>query len=387
MRYAVLNKLPNSWQDLREIVVYGFGKVAQRNIGKLIKDFSVKCIVDNDPKYATGGEYKGIAIHNLQKAGKELKSHKVIVCTSSLAYASIQKDLQSLGLKEFEDYCRLENFMTEWYWKYRGEVVLSDMSSAITSRCTLNREHCNVFMPYYKEHYETTTSELMRDLELLFQRVDYLASYFIFGGEPLLNKSLPEMLMNIYDKYHDRIGCIQIITNGTLVPSKELMDACKKSHSKIRVSDYTNQVPYKNKLAEVKKKLEESGVDWAMGIHDTWRSLVFPAAIKPIAKNPEDIRRHMLNCSIGCHIVGDGRLYYCGALLGAARGKLWNFSEGDYIDLSKSEGSLERDKLRIMRYCLGDIDNQYISMCNVCYGLGTDNPYEVVAGAQMKQKN
>ena len=43
MSCDVLNRLPDSWQDLREIVVYGFGKVVQRNIDKIVRDFSVKC--------------------------------------------------------------------------------------------------------------------------------------------------------------------------------------------------------------------------------------------------------------------------------------------------------------------------------------------------------
>ena len=38
MSCDVLNRLPDSWQDLRESVVYGFGKVAI--------NFSVGCIVD-----------------------------------------------------------------------------------------------------------------------------------------------------------------------------------------------------------------------------------------------------------------------------------------------------------------------------------------------------
>ena len=385
MSCAVLNRLSDSWQNLREIVVYGFGKVAQRNIDKLIRDFSVKCIVDNDPKYAADGEYKGIAIHNLQKASKELKSHKVIVCTSSLAYASIQNDLQSLGLKEFEDYCRLEYFMPEWYWKYRKEVVISQMSSSITSRCTLNCQHCNVFMPYYKEHYDTKTEELLQDMALLFQRVDYLTSYFVFGGEPLLNKNLPEMLKKIYEKYHERVGYMQIITNGTVVPSPELLEVCKACGVKIRLSDYTRQVPYDKRLAEVKKALDQSGVDWSMGVYDTWLSLEFPAVKKPIANNPKDVKTHMLACSQGCHMFGDGRLYYCGALCNAQRCGLWQVREGDYVDLKKTEGSIEKDKLRVLRYCLGDVEQQFISLCSVCWGAGADNHHEVVAGVQMKR--
>lgn len=385
MSCDVLNRLPDSWRDLKEIVVYGFGKVAQRNIDKILRDFSVKCIVDNAPKYAAGTSYGEIVIQDQQSARGLLKTYKVIVCTSSLAYASIQKDLQSLGLKEFEDYCRLEDFMPEWYWKYRGEVVISQMSSSITSRCTLNCRHCNVFMPYYKTHYDTTVEELLQDMELLFRRVDYLTSYFIFGGEPLLNKSLPEMLTRIHEKYHDRIGYMQIITNGTVLPSQELLEACKACKVKIRLSDYTRQVPYNKKLEEVKNTLERSGVEWSMGVYDMWLSLEFPEKKKPIASNPEDAKKHMLACSQGCHMVGDGRLYYCGALCNADRCGLWKLQKGDYVDLNESEGSLEKDKLRILRYCLGDVDQKYISLCNVCYGAGADNPHEVVAGVQMKR--
>ena len=381
----VLNRLTDSWQDLQEIAVYGFGKVAQRNIDKIARDFSVKCIVDNAPKYAEEGSYQGIAIRNLQAAKEILKKYKVIVCTSSLAYASIQKDLQSLGLREFEDYCRLEDFMPEWYWKYRREVVISQMSSSITSRCTLNCERCNVFMPYYKEHYDTTADELLQDMDLLFQRVDYLTSYFVFGGEPLLNKNLPEMLRRVYEKYHGRIGYMQIITNGTVVPSQELLEACEACKVKIRLSDYTRQVPYEKKLAEVKETLDKSKVEWSMGVYDTWLSLEFPVVKKPIAPNPEEAKKHMLACSQGCHMVGDGRLYYCGALCNAQRCGLWQLREGDYVDLEKSEGSLEQDKLRVLRYCLGDVDKKYISLCNVCWGAGADNPHEVVAGVQMKR--
>ncbi|MBP3819590.1 MAG: hypothetical protein J6H31_14955 [Butyrivibrio sp.] len=111
MSCDVLERLADSWQDLHEVVVYGFGKVAQRNIDKIVRDFSVQYIVDNDHKYAGGGSYKGVGIYNFTEVKGKINESKILVCTTSLAYASIQKDLQSVGLKEFGDYCRLEDFM------------------------------------------------------------------------------------------------------------------------------------------------------------------------------------------------------------------------------------------------------------------------------------
>lgn len=384
MANDVLDRLTDDWKDLRDIVVYGFGKVAQRNIGKLHRDFSIQYIVDNG-KDKGGIQYQGIPIQPFKIVKDIISSCKIIVCTSSLAYASIQKDLQSIGLKEYQDYCRLEDFMPEWYWKYRGEVVISQMSSSVTSRCTLNCRDCNVFMPYYKEHYNSTAEEIMRDLDLLFRRVDYLTSYFLFGGEPFLNENLPTILTGVYEKYHDRIGYMQIITNGTVLPSEELLDVCKRYDVKIRLSDYTRQVLYRKRLDEVKDKLSNAELDWSMGVYETWLALCFPEKKEPIAKSAEEAKKHMLACSQGCHMVGDGKLYYCGALCSAKRCGLWKMREGDYVDLTKSEGALEADKLRILRYCLGDVDQQFISMCNVCWGAGADNPHEVIAGVQMER--
>lgn len=115
-----LNRLSDDWNDLRQIIVYGFGRVAQRNIHKLLKDFEVKCIVDNNQEFYKKSSYMGIPIVKFEKIklwGEKLHDAKVIVTTSAFAYASIKKDLESIGLKEYVDYCRLEDFLPEWYWK------------------------------------------------------------------------------------------------------------------------------------------------------------------------------------------------------------------------------------------------------------------------------
>jgi len=382
MDYQSLNKLSQDWNDIEKIVVYGYGKVAQRNIGKLYKDFKIISIIDNNPALK-GQTYEEIPIKSFSEEKENISKYKVVVCTSSLAYDSIKNDLQSIGMKEYADYCRLEDFMPEWYWKNKNEVCLSQMSSSINSKCTLNCEHCNMLMPYYKEHFWSTEEDIMRDMELLFQRVDYLASYFIIGGEPLLNENLPKILESVYNKYKDKIGYIQVITNGTILPSAELIDVCKRCNIKIRLSDYTNQVPYSKKLEEVKKCLSDNQVDNSMGVYETWLALGFPNKVEPIGKTPAEAKQHMLNCSQGCHMLGDGKLFYCGLMYSVGKSRLYRLREGDYVDLSKSEGTLLDDKLRVLRYCLGDMENEYVSLCNICYGAGADNPYEVPAGVQM----
>lgn len=45
----IWNRLSDDWIGIKDIIIYGFGRVAQRNIRKLKSDFYIKCIIDNNP--------------------------------------------------------------------------------------------------------------------------------------------------------------------------------------------------------------------------------------------------------------------------------------------------------------------------------------------------
>lgn len=74
----VLNRLTDDWKGLREIVVYGYGKVAQRNIGKLYRDFTIKYIVDNGADKANQ-QYQGIPVQPFADVKDKIAQYKIIV--------------------------------------------------------------------------------------------------------------------------------------------------------------------------------------------------------------------------------------------------------------------------------------------------------------------
>lgn len=88
---------------------------------------------------------------------------------------------KKLGLKAGKDFCSMEQFLTEWFWNYKKKVCLMEVHCMIKSRCTLKCKHCNMFMPYYKEHVDYTAKDILDDLELLFRCVDYIVAYRILG--------------------------------------------------------------------------------------------------------------------------------------------------------------------------------------------------------------
>lgn len=378
----VLNRLTEDWRDLKEIVIYGFGRVALRSIKKLKQDFRIKYVIDNKPDMQLIGKYLEWEIKNFQQVKDYIKSSKVIVATASSAYESIREDLLSVGMQEYKDFCKLEDFFTEWYWKYRGEVCISQVTSSLTSKCTFKCRNCGSLMPYFKEHYNYLPDDILVDLNLFFNRVDYLASYYLVGGEPFLNKNLGTIIQAIYDNYSDKIGCIQIVSNGSVVPDKITLNILRECKVNVRLSDYTDEISYAEKFEAVKIAFQQAGVDYTICKFEKWLDLGFPDSVHYKWKNPKEIKEHMLHCSTGCHALNDRKFYYCGTLFFAEKSKLFKLEDDDYIDLDKKSLDLLEDKIAFSRYCLGDIEKDYISLCKICRGYGLDNEHLVKAAEQ-----
>lgn len=380
----ILNRLPADWNDIKDIVVYGFGRTAVRNVDKLAEDFDISIIIDNDEKIH-GKLYRNCRVKNFAEVKDSLQGKKIVVATSSVAYTNIAKQLQEIGLKPNRDFCRLKDFMAEWYWKNRQQVCLSQTFSSITSRCTFRCKHCNFFMPYFdgNEHFEYDEKDILRDFELYFRVVDYVASWSIMGGEPLLNKRLPQIIESVYEKFGKQIGYIQVISNGSILPDEELLNAMKKSKARMRLSDYTHMISYDKKLEEVKKCLKENEIPYDMSIYDQWFDLgISTEEITEFSENNEKAARHMRLCATGCHQLNDKKFFFCGQGFARPKKGLCPLQEGDCIELEKCTGTIE-EKEQMLRFCMGFPSKGYISICKTCYGMGPDNDRVVGVAEQM----
>ena len=306
--YNVLGQslLQNSNFDLSDVVLFGFGRVAQRNIKKLSEDFSIKAVIENNQE-ARSKIALGCPVLPLKEASHYLGSYKIIVTTSSLAYGSIKKELEGFGLKEYKDFCRLEIFMLEWYWRNRGQVCISQVLSAVTTRCTFKCRYCSNLMPYFKDQFDYTEDDISGDLAALFSYVDYLASYYLMGGEPLLNKRLPQILASVCESFGNRIGYIQVITNGSILSWEELIDTMRLYDINVRVSNYTRAVPYKERYEDVLRVFGKNRIEYSVSDYKSWMNLGFPEEHINISGN---IGQHLRACSQGCHSVNDGKFYY-----------------------------------------------------------------------------
>jgi molybdenum cofactor biosynthesis enzyme MoaA len=81
-----------------------------------------------------------------------------------------------------------------------------------------------------------------------FEIVDTVSIFNIGGGEPLLNKCLPEFI-SFVGTYRQRIQKrFEVVTNGTIVPNDDLLQALCDNDAFVLLDDYG---PNRSKNAQV----------------------------------------------------------------------------------------------------------------------------------------
>lgn len=379
MENIMRNNLSTDWKNVKDLVIYGFGKVAHDNIKFFKTHFNILYIVDSDIGKCNC-EYQGIKVKHIDEVIEELGNKKTVIMTANRNALSIGEALEKHGLKEGINYCSMEQFLTEWFWTYEKKVCLMEVHTTITTRCTLNCKHCNMFMPYYKRHIDYTADEIMNDLDLLFKHVDYIVAYRLLGGEPLISKELPKLIRFIGNMYGDRIGSIGVITNGTIAPSEELIAVSKRYDVQYDFSDYTDAVDYRDKFNNSVNIVKNAGLRYRVNNSMRWCDFGFPTCNRMYSF--ENVREHMLSCGPLFHGLNDGKFYYCHVSWSADKAGLLRNASDDYIELQNLEVSDDSKKM-ILQHSNGEIAKGFVKLCKICGGCGNDNTEYVKAAVQM----
>ena len=367
------------WNIINRIILYGYGTVGRGCIRKILKDFDVDYIIDNN-ELKQGNLIGSVPIVSIEEGIEKRVDQKIIVMTGGRTYQEISEVLKKYNLNEYEDFCSIEELITDWYWLNKKENNIMELHMALTMKCTLACENCNMFIPYYKNPPYYDVEQIIEELELLFSKVDNVFCLTFLGGEPLLYKELPQLFSVIRDKYLDHIGSVKIVTNGTVLPDRDFLKQIKEMPVWFSISDYTNQVSYCEKLENIKQLLDEMGVDYVVNSAKKWCSFGFPK--NPLNIDKQYCEAHMKACSPIFHGYNDGKIYYCHVSWSAEKLGRIVLKSSDYIDLK----ALKNEESHVIsEHCFGRLrGSSYISFCEYCGGCGDDNKNVVLAGQQVK---
>lgn len=68
------------------------------------------------------------------------------------------------------------------------------------------------------------SEQIIRDTDTIFTLIDHIEIMKLIGGELLTYAKLDE-LINYLNKYKDKIGLLEIYTNGAIIPKLSVLNA------------------------------------------------------------------------------------------------------------------------------------------------------------------
>lgn len=374
-----LDDLMKEWNPEQEYVIFGASDKVDMLTDLLNNKLIIKYIVDNDQnKYET--EKKGYKIMSPSILEQEKDALKIIIASDS--FYEISQQLNRIGLKENSDYISYSKLLSMWKWYYENILCLSRTDIMVTSRCTLNCKYCNMFMPFYSKPKHQKLSDIQKDIDIYFNRVDYVGLFQIVGGEIFLHPNIYDILLYICSKYSHRIHKILIVTNGTIRPSSEVLSLVSNYNVIFSISDYTELVNYEDKLIEVCEVLDCYKIKYAVTKTD-WVDF---GSLKVNKNLTEDqLIKFFNNCRPPFRGLANGRLYYCHLNYSAVATGIFPDHINDYFDLSDTNDERNIMAINLLKFDMGYTDLGYITFCQNCNGCGGVNSHVVKSGEQLQR--
>jgi len=375
-----IGKLTSEWNEIDSVVLYGAGIVG--NICKSLfdkVDLDIPYVIDRDEKkQKKGWNGKPVISYETAESRYNLKKYKIVVMAGHDAYGKISEFLNKKGLVEFTDYCNVGQFMSEWLWTAKNMNCVFHVDMTITTICTLNCRHCNLFIPYHDKCVHFSFEEMKENIDLFFERIDFVTYFGLIGGETFLSPALEDLINYLGENYRDKIGRITVVTNGTVAPKESLLQAIKKYDMYLSISDYTNIVPYGKKMDALEERAKSLGIDYYRNASIVWTDFGFPE--NPVIRTPEELEEHLRSCRPNWNALHGGRFYYCNVSWCAEQSGRFKLQEDDSIDLRKINPNDANACRKIVELSRGTS-----SFCKICGGCGKDNKNYVPTGVQMEK--
>lgn len=256
--------------------------------------------------------------------------------------------------KECLHYCQKENRKISRTWLsfqiWFRQVVLRKfelpyLEMFITTKCNLRCKYCSNLIPTLNSRQNYEISNLIEWLDMLLSNIDCLYRLKIHGGEVFLHPSLAEFIA--YVNNQPKIKSIRLTTNGTIIPSDNILQLIASSKIVVQISDY--KLP-NTKAQQLIERLEKFNVRYVYLKNQTWKDFGGIAL--------RDSNR-FTDCNMKrCSSFLEGKIYLCSRA--ASMTKLGNIPD-DGISACLQKKQL-RQQLKKM------YSGKFSIACNYCEG-------------------
>lgn len=360
-------KWVETFREKDGIWVFGAGIYGKETRALLEKYHCFKGFIDNDVQKKK--EILDCEICLLEEYLSRQSNDWIVIAAKNAHIEEIQKQLENERKIKGKDFFLFRDFFNRIFPIISiygfGKVYSWKSEIGVTERCTLKCKKCVRGCGMVDMSQEDISLEKVKaSADSYFSNFDYVTEFCLIGGETLLYKQLPEAVEYIGSKYRSQMIIFSITTNGTIVPSDELVKVMKKYHMVYRISDYSRTIPQlKLKHKNVIDVLEAGGIDYRLVYQDenmTWNDNGYDYVDR--GNNEKELIETFDNCLNGCHAVRENKYYFCAGAEAVSRNMGFYVGEKDYFDLNNC------NKIELFEFNMGYSEKGYLDMCNFCHG-------------------
>ena len=204
------------------------------------------------------------------------------------------------GFSESEQKTYIENSLEG----FSRKLHISRLVVQLGTKCSLRCKDCSNLMQYYRPQMDLNINKITEAIDTLLAISYNILRVEFIGGEPFCAQNLGRALEFAINQ--KKIGTIEITTNGTIFPDKEIHSLLRNDKVKIYVSNYPNI----EKQKKVKEYLFNNNIPYKTLSREKW---VVPGGIEKRNKTPEKIRNEYMLCNAGynCKTLYEDKLFSC----------------------------------------------------------------------------
>ncbi|WP_313563067.1 radical SAM protein [Ruminiclostridium cellobioparum] len=257
------------------------------------------------------------------------------------------------------------------------DFYMKNLTLSITLRCTLKCRLCSVSAPYFSDPPHFSLDELKESIDAYFIVVPFVKHITITGGEPLVHQQIHKIVDYLIDNYSNRIQEMEIITNGTIEPNKELLQACSRfSNLYWMIDDYGHELS--NKVRCVEEKLQKNGIKFKTRIYygkeSYYGGWVNFGDLKKKLFTQIEIEERFSKCAFPqkmnfCFSLSGGKLYPCQKQRVCIQMGVISENPNECINLLDTSISIQekRDRIKAIQ------NSKSLSACAYCNGFNDDS--------------
>lgn len=327
-------------------------------------------------------------------SGFKLKNKTIVIADNN--QETLEKLKNFKFIKHNENVFLAEDFLKKYlsiFSIYVYDKIYAGTGTCLilTTHCSLNCQYCLNYEPYIKNKRHRDFEELKSDVDAFFKYFDKVRYFSLSGGEPFLYPKFKEIIEYVGGNYINKISEFSTVTNGSIVPSDELLLTIKKYNMELVIDNYTKNAPHiKKAYEELIEKCKKNEVNYiTCGETD----IKFFKSFPPKEDYTKYTEEQLVNKYLKCKKFYDGftikynKLHSCCYAGFADTANLVKADENDFFDLDNPKDIYGGGyKKELIEFRLGYTEKGYVNFCKYCDGfMGFNNEFDENGVTQLER--